>query len=149
MHFTFSTLSGLALLAGSSVYAAPAPAVAAASSDPAIILGKYTSPGNLFAAYAAWPSESSPCTSATLFALEAPVDQGLCNHPFTAGTNPNYTNVEATDCASGFPNIEPVKKNASPVQLCQPLTPNSETCPNGVGSFDLEFLCGGPLNTGK
>lgn len=122
---------------------------APAASDPSIILGKEFLPKGI-TKYAAWPSASDPCTAATIIASAAPKDQGLYGHPFTAGTNPNFTNVEVE--SDGFlPIIEPVKKGASPAQLCIALTPNNQTCSGaaaGKGVFEFDFLCGGPLTTG-
>ena len=131
------------------------PALATApASDPSIILGKYFPSTYGKALYAAWPSESDPCASgvATTIALASPQDMGLCGHPFTAGTNPNFTNVEVEGCQFGPQalSIAPVKKGASPEQLCIQLTANNRTCPGtpAVGIFELDNLCGGPLTTG-
>ena len=136
----FALVAPLLVIAGP-VVAAPTAA------DPSIILGKYFPPVQKVSVYAAWASLSNPCTTATFLALASPIDQGLCGHPFTAGSNRNFTKVEAEDCSSGIPNIDPVKANASPPQLCIPLSHNNVTCPNGAGIFEADFLCGGPLTT--
>ena len=119
----------------------------AAAADPSILLGKYFPPIKGLSAYVAWPSLSDACTSATFIALASPKDQGLCGHPFNSGNNPNFTNVEVTECQT-LPSISPTKNGASPFQLCIPLTPNNVTCPGAEGKFEVDFLCGGPLTTG-
>ena len=134
-------IAPLLALTGSTNAAPPA-------SDPSIILGKEFLPRGV-TKYAAWPSLSDPCTAATIIASAAPKDQGLFGHPFTAGTNPNFTNVEVE--SDFLPIIEPVKEGASPPQLCIALTPNNRTCPGGRArkrTFSIDFLCGGPLTTG-
>ncbi|KAG6993859.1 hypothetical protein G7Y79_00050g085960 [Physcia stellaris] len=118
------------------------------ATDPSIILGSESLPRGV-TKYAAWPSLSDPCTSATIIASKAPKDQGLFGHPFTVGTNPNFTNVEA-EPDFNLPIIVPVKAGASPPQLCIALSPNNtRTCPRGrKRTFSFDFLCGGPLTTG-
>lgn len=73
-------------------------------------------------------------------------NQGLYGHPFTAGTNPNFTNVELEQ--GSLPSVVPVKTGASPVQLCITLSPNNRTCPGAEWVFEVDYLCGGPLTTG-
>lgn len=140
MILSTPSFAGAALLFAMTASAAPP--------DPSILLGKYFPPIKGLSAYVVWPSKSDACTSASFIALASPKDQGLCGHPFTVtGNNPNFTNVRVTECQN-LAVIEPVKKGASPDQLCIALTPNNITCPGAEGKFEVDFLCGGPLTTG-
>ena len=139
MYVPFAVLAGAAALTGTTA--------SATTLNPSILLGKYFPPLEGLSAYVAWPSLSDPCTSVTFITLASPKDQGLCGHPFTSGNNPNFTAVEVQECQT-LPSISPIKKGASPSQLCIALTPNNVTCPGAEGKFEVDYLCGGPLTTG-
>ena len=136
--------------------AATVPAPATYEGDASIILGKFFPGVEVTKAfYAAWPSQSDPCSSQyveTIPSLALPNEWNPCGVPFTVqSTNSSFTNVEAENCQFGPGNttIEPVKPGASPSQRCIAVGPSNKTCSPLGYIYEADALCGGPLTDGN